>query len=250
MTIRFQTETRSSSGGRAVNQDRCGVAVDAPFGCWVLADGLGGHGGGEVAAEVAVDTILTAFRDKLGCSRDVVEYCLETANRAILDRQARDGRLGEMRTTVVLLLSDGTSAWWGHVGDSRLYALRAGRVWSQTKDHSVPQALSDAGEIAPEAVRFHEDRNRLLRSLGAGGQCRPTIRAEAAPVSAGDAFLLASDGFWEYVTETEMEADLAKAEDPGDWIARMEARLRRRASGSHDNYSTIAVFAVAVAALP
>jgi serine/threonine protein phosphatase PrpC len=101
--------------------------------------------------------------------------------------------------------------------------------------------LCKAGEITPAQIRFHEDRNRLLRSLGNSG-FNPTIRENSAPLEPQDAFLLCSDGFWEYVNEREMEADLATAPGPKDWLTSMEARLKARVKSEHDNYSAIAVW--------
>jgi serine/threonine protein phosphatase PrpC len=147
-----------------------------------------------------------------------------------------------MRTTAVVLVADTSGAVWGHIGDSRLYMLRSGRVVSQTRDHSVPQSLVDAGEITPAEIRFHEDRNRLLRSLGNGGRLRAALLERPMLLNKGDAFLLCSDGFWEYVTETEMEVDFAKARTPDDWLDRMAVRIRPRAHEARDNCTALAVF--------
>jgi len=247
--VRFETETMSSPGGRAVNQDRCGFVASGRFGCWVLADGLGGHRGGEVASQIAVDVALESFSRDPGCSLETLQRCLDEANRAILDRQAGEPALADMRTTAVILVSDSEVAWWAHMGDSRLYWLSRGRVSAETKDHSVPQALCDAGEITRDQIRFHEDRNRLLKSLGSPMALRATIAAAPVGLAAGDALLLASDGFWEYVTEVEIEAELAKVSAAGDWLRRMEARLLARVSGKHDNYTAIGILVLAGAAV-
>jgi len=207
----------------------------------VLADGLGGHGGGAAAARLAVETILNTFRATPACDSETLARCLEAANAAVCERQ-RDPHLTEMRTTAVVLVTGSATALWAHIGDSRLYYLSGGRIRFQTKDHSVPQAMSNAGDIEPSEIRFHEDRNRLLRSLGSNDNFRPAIQPEAQAIEPGDAFLLASDGFWEYVYETEMEVEFAKSSNPEDWLKRMERRLKERARGDHDNYSAIAVF--------
>lgn len=88
-----------------------------------------------------------------------------------------------MRTTLVILISDFRRAIWAHAGDSRLYWLKKGSIWIQTKDHSVPQRLCDAGEITPDEIRFHEDHSRLLRSLGARTEIRPSLSGEPQAVS-------------------------------------------------------------------
>ena len=150
--------------------------------------------------------------------------------------------MAQMRTTAVIAISDFRSIIWGHIGDSRLYYFRTGRIDSQTRDHSVPQALCNAGEIKPADIRFHEDRNRLLRALGANERCEPSIGKAPRSLEASDALLLCSDGFWEYVIESEMEDDRRAADNPKEWLRRMETRLVQRARGEHDNYSAVAVF--------
>jgi serine/threonine protein phosphatase PrpC len=147
-----------------------------------------------------------------------------------------------MGTTLVTLLCDDRQALWGHVGDSRLYAFRDGCLIHQTRDHSVPQLLVNAGEIAPDAVRDHEDRARLLQALGTEGRLRPEIPLEPLIVQAGDAFLLCTDGFWEHVLEAEMESALAGAATPAAWLQAMEAVHRGRAPTDCDNHTALAVY--------
>ncbi len=243
--VRFESATLSRPGGRSRNEDRCGSMVCDGAACWVLADGLGGRVGGEIAAQIAVDAVLAVFRDDPRCSADVLERAMEEANSALQREQAAEPRLAQMRTTAVVLLSDGSSALWAHLGDSRLYCLQDGWIVHRSRDHSVPQSLCDGGRITTEEIRFHPDRNRLLRALGNASKAEPALARDALLVGEGDVFLLCSDGFWEYVTETEMEADLACAMAPGEWLDRMEDRLLRSAAADHDNYSAIAVFAAA-----
>ncbi|AFL74010.1 serine/threonine protein phosphatase [Thiocystis violascens DSM 198] len=244
--FRFQTATLSHPGARANNEDVRGHRD----GCWVVADGLGGHGGGEVAAQLAVDSLLATVDPAAPLSAESLMQALTTATQAIHARQRTEPRLSGMRTTVVMLVSDGTQALWAHLGDSRLYGFRAGRIVVQTADHSVPQALVRAGELAPEAIRFHEDRNRLLRTLGDDKPLRPTLTETPWRLQAGDAFLLCTDGFWESVTEAEMEIALAKSADPAHWLALLERGLQRQARADQDNYSAIALFVESAGSAP
>ncbi|HKV38601.1 MAG TPA: protein phosphatase 2C domain-containing protein, partial [Blastocatellia bacterium] len=209
--------------------------------CWVVADGLGGHRGGAVASRLAVDTILGSFHQNRTLSPAAISGHVFAANQAVLSRQREDSEFSQARTTVVVLVSDYRSCLWAHVGDSRLYHFRGGRLLSQTKDHSVPQAMADAGEISGDRIRYHEDRNRLLRTLGMEGELRPAASTQAVRLREDDAFLLCVDGFWEYVLETEMGVDLAKSACSGDWLTKMEARILRRAKDGHDNYTAVAV---------
>jgi hypothetical protein len=103
--------------------------------------------------------------------------------------------------------------------------------------------MVSAGELSPEKIRHHPDRNRLLRALGnADGGFRPEIPAEPRTLYRGTTFLLCTDGFWENVSEGEMEIDLAKAENPRDWLGKMETRLLERITNESDNYTALAVF--------
>lgn len=236
----LKTATLSSAGGREHNEDSCGYVMIGATGCWVLADGLGGHHGGEVASRVAVDTVLAAFQENPQVSREALAAHVERANRAVLDRQQSEPELQSMRTTIVALLASPEAAVWAHSGDSRLYRF-SGKTCERTKDHSVPQRLADAGEIGEDEIRFHEDRNRLLRSLGSKPEAGAEIaEAERAP-RAGDAFLLASDGFWEGITEEEMREDLRASWGTKGWLRAMEKRVQERVREGSDNYSAIAV---------
>jgi serine/threonine protein phosphatase PrpC len=205
----------------------------------VVADGLGGHGGGATASRLAVDAVLASFRANPNVTPEALSAHLAAAHAAIL-RQQSEPALSQMRSTIVVLLADETTAVCGHIGDSRLYHFQAGTVGFQTIDHSVPGALAAGGSIPFDAIRFHEDRNKVLRSLGNDGEDKPAITERS--LSQGDLFLLCTDGFWENVTELEMEADAAKAPAPGDWLKLMASRLFRRAKPDNDNFTALAVF--------
>jgi serine/threonine protein phosphatase PrpC len=225
--MRFETAMLSEAGDRPVNQD----AVAHSGECWVLADGLGGHGGGEQAARIAVG-------QASACGG--LQSAFTAANEAVLAAQRENPSLSQMRTTLVILQITGAQAAWAHAGDSRLYHLRGARIVAQTRDHSFTQALVDSGQIPAAAIRHHEDRSRLLRTVGTPDS-KPEISAPVT-VSAGDAFLLASDGFWEHVTEREMEVAYAKSETPREWLDRLRERIYATQVTDRDNLSAIAVF--------
>jgi serine/threonine protein phosphatase PrpC len=242
--LKLTHATISHPAGRKVNEDASSnLMISAEQGCWVVADGLGGHGGGDVASQVVVGTIAEAYRSGPEFSSAYLGKLMEIAQQAMLLRQQADYCLSAMGSTAVVLLLDDAKALWAHIGDSRLYHFANGRIVFQTKDHSVPQAMVDAGDIGYDDIRHHEDRNRLTRSLGHNGKIRPTILDYPAGIAEGDAFLLCTDGFWEFVTESEMEATLAKSNVPEIWLAEMEYILLRSAPAGHDNYTAAAIFA-------
>jgi serine/threonine protein phosphatase PrpC len=236
------TAVLSAAGSRKENQDALDYLLLEDLGCWVLADGLGGHSGGAKAAEAVVKTIVESFRQAPGCSPDRVRDYFAQAQAAVRALQRTEPRWSEMASTAVVLASDFASVCWGHVGDSRLYWFRGGHLEYQTLDHSVPQALCSAGDIGAAQIRFHEDRNRLLRSLGRNDTVQAAVHQPPVSLDSGDAFLLCTDGFWEYVTEDEMQFDLKSSSTPQIWLRQMESRIEKAASGEHDNYSALAIY--------
>lgn len=241
--MRLSTATLTSAGGRPYNEDCFGHRTLGGAQCWLVADGLGGHVGGEVASQAAVEGFLYSFAQQpRPLSAESLERHLQAAHAGVLAGQRDHPDLANMRTTLVALLSDGTAALWAHIGDSRLYGFRHGKLAEATQDHSVPQAMANAGEIPPTAIRHHEDRNRLLRDVGGTKGIRPTIKASPWVLQSGDGFLLCTDGFWEHVTETAMAIELAKSATPQQWLDNMAWRLQHLGLQGHDNYTAIAVF--------
>jgi serine/threonine protein phosphatase PrpC len=238
----YVSGTISERGGREVNEDACAQAVRDGLWCWCVADGLGGHSGGELASRLAVDAALSMFKQHPECSPEALRTYVEAAHRAVIAGRAGQPAHDSMRTTIVLLLATTERALWAHCGDSRLYQLRRGAIVQQTRDHSLAQAMVDGGSISSAELRSHPDRNRLLKSLGEGDAPKATYQTDYREIVSGDAFLLASDGFWEPVTETEIEAEYAKAPAPDDWLSGMLVRLRARVRDGHDNYSATAIF--------
>lgn len=231
----------SSAGGRSTNQDYADFLQLDNAACWVLADGLGGHRGGDVASRVAVESALASFRQDPEVSTEAVARIVRDAQAALIERQRGEPALAQMRSTLVVLVSDGRQAAWGHVGDSRLYYLQGGSIVAKTKDHSVVQALVDAGEVSPDAQAHHEDRARLLRVLGEEADLRPTILEQVQSLHRGDGFLLCSDGFWESVGDAEIELDFAGAETAEAWLSRLERRVRPRIHDGSDNFTATTI---------
>jgi PPM family protein phosphatase len=246
----FADAQLSNRGGRANNEDSTLSSSDSNTFCWVLADGLGGHGGGEEASRIACAAVVKSFQSNPALSPEAVHGHILYADEALRIEQRANPALARMRSTIVVLVANSNSAVWGHVGDSRLYHFRANRIVNQTKDHSVPQSLVDAGEIRPSDIRHHDDRSRLLRALGEEQPARPTVLPGPLSIGRGDAFLLCTDGFWENVYEVEMELDLAKSRIPFDWLSHMENRLQERVDGSHDNYTAVAILGDSLPAVP
>jgi serine/threonine protein phosphatase PrpC len=240
--MNYETATLNQQGGRDTNEDYCGsVELEDDLKCWTVADGLGGHGGGDVAAQLAVEAIVNTLAENPLLATETLNLQFNKAQEAVTEGQKNSLKLVNMHTTAVVLIIHHELALWGHIGDTRLYYFHEGRLQKQTSDHSVPQLLANAGEIDASEIRFHEDRNRLLRSIGSKEAFKPHLEQSPITLHSGDAFLLCTDGFWEYVFEPEMVEDLQQASSVAAWLKAMEQRLLARAPERSDNYSAIAI---------
>ena len=204
--------------------------------CVVVADGLGGHGGGADASAAAAELICSNWDGAV--REDYLSELVQAAHRRVLGMQTT---LCSMKTTVTLLAINGMKAAWAHVGDSRIYHFHDGRLVSQTRDHSASQIAVMLGNITEKEIRFHEDRNRVYRALGQDGDLKVDTHFEALKPGK-HAFLLCTDGFWEYVVEQEMEKDLNASFSPGDWLEHMRSRLLARVPADNDNNTAAAVW--------
>lgn len=224
----------SDVGGRANNEDAY-IAKRIENGyLFIVADGLGGHDDGEMASYSAVNGVKEFLLDHR--DGDVVE-AVHQANRQVLELQEQ--RASKMKTTMAVAYVTEHTTTIAHVGDSRVYAFKEGRVVHQTIDHSASQLAVTIGEIRPEDIRHHEDRNVLLRALGAGDEVKVDFTELANDQY--DALLLCSDGFWEYVLESEMESELAASNAADKWLYKMRAIQLDRAPENCDNNTAIAV---------
>lgn len=227
----------SDVGGRPYNEDTVAFTrTDEEHLCVVLADGLGGHGGGKTASEEAVKIILKEWKGT--ATPALLSELVQKAHRGVLKLQTSACK---MKTTAVVLSVEPQRAAWAYAGDSRLYHFINGNLIYQTRDHSASQIAVLMGQIKPEEIRFHEDRSRIFRALGQENGL--SVDAQEEELSPGKhAFLLCSDGFWEYVYEEEMERELAASDSPKEWIDRMKKLLDSRVNGDNDNNTAAAVW--------
>ena len=229
-TMKYLCESYTDKGGRENNEDSL-LVFGSPNGILlVVADGLGGHECGEVASGIAVDTLREEFARE---PFDPVS-AIKLANSRILQRQAETGK--EMKTTVCAAWING-GVQLCHVGDSRIYALRAGDIVYQSVDHSASQMAVTVGEITPAEIRNHPDRNKLVRALGVGEEVK--VDSVCLADDGYDALLLCTDGFWEYVLEDEIVSSLASADSPETWLSAMRALLPARVPEGNDNNTAI-----------
>ncbi len=239
--MKYTLFAESRIGGRPMNEDRILHACSGEALLLAVADGLGGHGHGEVAAEAALHSIRATFqrraRPRLDNPQGFLADALAGAHTAICAHARLRGLDDLPRTTCVACVVQDGLACWAHAGDSRLYVLRSGRVLTRTRDHSRVQSLVDTGRIPPAAARTHDARNTLTSCLG--GASTPRFEfSEKLPLAAGDVLLLCTDGLWGPLPDDAPLAELSR----GDALAggrRLLDRVESTAGPGRDNLSLL-----------
>ena len=238
LTYKMLTHT----GTREHNEDS---AICVELGgnyCFVVADGLGGHGKGEVASQKVTEVFGREFRANAESDEPFLEHAFTTAQNEVLALQKAEGAKFEMKTTAVCLSVIDGICQWGHVGDSRLYAFYKNKIKIRTLDHSVPQMLALSGEIKEKHIRHHPDRNRLLRVIGVEWDSPRYELSEEFPMADCEAFLLCTDGFWELIDPKDMGRFLKKSNTVDEWLDLMVAEIEKNGRGQDmDNYTAIVV---------
>ena len=241
--MRFTIFQDSQVGDRQGNEDRVGYAYGKDVLLMVIADGMGGHHGGEVAAEIAVQEITRRFkieaRNKLRKPFEFLVTSIQAAHRAIVAHADQHNLLECPRTTCVACVVQNGYAYWAHAGDSRLYVLRRGNLLAATQDHSKVQQMIDSGQITIEAAARHPDRNKIYSCLG--GVVPPHIdMGREQKLEVGDTVMLSTDGFWAHIPASILAQMLAK-QTVTALLPGLLAEAHRRAAGESDNITVVAM---------
>ena len=217
----------SSPGGRKKNEDAFLVAD----GLYAVCDGLGGHENGEVASICAINTI----KNHIGEERrnDWLLTIIEDVNRRVFDLPV------DAYSTIVIAFIWNGYFYYNNVGDSRIYYFREGRILAQSIDDTVCQKLVDQGKMDPKDIRIDIRRSYLLRVLGNDRSLSPGNQYMPIAVQKGDAFLLCSDGLWEFILEEEMEDDLIRTKNSKEWMNKILKRQNKYVHDQSDNYTII-----------
>ncbi len=204
----------SSDVGRRRRANEDAFAVSEELGLYLVADGMGGHSAGQVASRMAAEASEAALRTLRGAAASLSEklrYAVAAANREVFGAAQSDPALSGMGTTLVALLAGSERIALAHVGDSRAYLLRGGRIRQLTDDHSLVAELVRRREISRDAARGHPHRHVLTRALGV----RPSVEPDLAELSpqTGDLYLLCSDGLTGHVEDPELAEALSGARE-------------------------------------
>ncbi len=231
----------TNKGDRRVNEDSIGHYMDDDIGLFIVADGLGGHGAGDIASHYVVEQYLTQYNEEYHNSAERYFSSVFTSIQAgLLDLQKQMNK--DMKSTAAAIILTDKRLSVCHIGDTRVYVFLKKKILFRTLDHSVPQMLASAGEIKEKNIRFHPDRNRLLRALGEESVVVDYDMYSMNLSSNMNGILICSDGFWEYVDERDMIRELNKADNADMWISEMEGILLKNAKDhTKDNYSAIGI---------
>jgi len=178
----------------------------------VVADGMGGHEGGEVASGIAVDTVRQTWANGNGDPTSLLIAALGEAQSAIQEYAREHPELAGMGTTCTAVALIGDLLYYGHVGDSRLYLIRNGGIRRLTHDHSLVQKLVDSGAISEEEAAEHPDRNVLVSALGMRTAVAVDVPDEAVPLEPGDTLLICTDGLHGLVSDAELLEAVTRCE--------------------------------------
>ena len=229
-------------GEREHNEDSAVCLESDGNYCFVVADGLGGHGRGELASQKAVEIFEQEFKASPESNFDTLDKGFSNAQSEILALQLAHGDKMGMKTTAVGLSIMNGMCQWGHIGDSRLYLFKKNKIILRTLDHSVPQMLALSGDIKEKHISRHPDRNRLLRVLGVEWDSPRYEISDEVPIADCQAFLLCTDGFWELIHPKRMCRFLKKSSSPEEWLSLMTEEVKKNGQGKDmDNYTAVAV---------
>jgi serine/threonine protein phosphatase PrpC len=241
MTMRFSVYQVSRKGGREKNEDRMGYCYTRDSGLFALADGMGGHPEGEVASQLALQTLAAMFqRDSKPTLADPLRFLHEAiiaGHHQLLRYATQKSLIDTPRTTVVACVLQGNAAYWAHCGDSRLYMVRGDKLIARTRDHSYSELQETLSQVVPMGERFN--RNVLFTCLGSPG--KPVVDTVGPLLlQPGDRLLLCSDGLWGSVSDTVITEQLAQ-HAISDAVPELVEQALRNGGPKSDNVSVLAM---------
>ena len=242
MIVKIKYARFTSAGGRDVNEDSINVLKRKDKYCFVLCDGLGGHGMGDVASSLVVNEFGKLF-SKNKSLKTFLNDAFTGAQKVLLTKQDQLNAQNKMKTTSTAVVMDKRDIYLGHIGDSRIYVFANNKICFRTMDHSVPQMLVQTKEISESEIRNHPDRNKLLRVLGIESSKQLFELHNPFKTKKVQSILLCSDGFWELIDDEAMCVLLKHSNNVEDWLKSMLEVVRKNGfERNMDNYSAIAVW--------
>jgi serine/threonine protein phosphatase PrpC len=250
--LRVEYADVSLLGGREENQDRVTAAVAEHAALLFVADGMGGHANGARAAEITREIVLEAFGhapqplfDPMG----FLHLILGRAHEEVVKLGAPLPLEQRPRATCALCLVQQGASWWAHVGDSRIYHLRAGAIVARSRDHSHVEVLLREGLITAEQAHGHPMRNYVECCLGGDPILPDMTLTRRRPLESGDVLMVCTDGLWSGLTEAEIATELSAPANPAgkpgaplrDKLLELGQRAVTRSGAASDNTSAAAL---------
>jgi serine/threonine protein phosphatase PrpC len=239
--MRFSVYQVSRKGGREKNEDRMGYCYTRDSGLFALADGMGGHPEGEVASQLALQTLAAMFqRDAKPTLADPLRFlhdAIVAGHHQLLRYATEKALMDTPRTTIVACVMQGDAAYWAHCGDSRLYLVRGGKLIARTRDHSYTELQETLSHVVPMGEKFN--RNVLFTCLGSPG--KPVVDT-AGPLllHTGDRLLLCSDGLWGNLSDAEITEHVSRG-SVADAAPELVEQALRKGGPKSDNVTVISV---------
>ena len=240
--MRFSVYQVSRRGGREKNEDRMGYCYTRDTGLFALADGMGGHPEGDMAAQVALQTLAAIFqREAKPALADPLKFLQEAViagHHQLLHYATSRGLVDTPRTTIVACILQGSAAYWAHCGDSRLYMVRGDKLVARTRDHSYTELQETMSQVVP-VLGDKLNRNVLFTCLGSPG--KPMVDT-AGPLlmHPGDRVMLCSDGLWSSLPDTVITSVLT-TRPISDAVPELVEQALRQAGPKSDNVTALAV---------
>ncbi len=242
--IRYQTARMTLIGNRSTNQDRCTLIESINSALICLADGMGGHPKGEIAAQILMNVCTQTFTEARKPIQDPATFLSEVMNAAheqIIAYGKAQAPAIKPRTTAVIALIQDNTVYWAHAGDSRFYLFRGKKILSRTTDHSYVELLRKQGAITPSECAAHPQRNYVTRCLGGNRLPVDFSHGKPTPLLPGDILLLCSDGLWGTLDNSSLARGICTDEPLSERVKHLVQRAGTTAAPESDNITAIAL---------
>lgn len=232
--LKIDSASICDKGKRIVNEDTADIGKTGKIFYAFVADGLGGHGGGEIASSVCAKTVVECLGKPVRYCRSKIREIFRKADKNIIAKQ--DDKV-KMKTTLALVMMSCGRLYVSHIGDTRIYIIKDGYFSHMSKDHTeaFERAMLSGGTL--DDIRNDPQRHILSAALGSGKPQSFELYREK--VSENMSILICSDGFWEYVNEDDMLKTLESSQSSSAWLCKMIKIHNEKASRFCDNYSAI-----------
>ncbi|MGF6906258.1 hypothetical protein [Fusobacterium sp. PH5-44] len=238
---KFITSFISRKGDEDINCDLFGYVELSDAACWVMADGFDENGYGDEAAKIVLESIISQFMEKPTFTRKFLNKIILNAQKKLEEVKSKSRKKRGMSASVVVFITNYSSCIFANVGNARVYLIRDELVKFRTRDNSISHLMYEMKQLEYKEIRFHSQRNKLTQSLGDIENISVEISKEIFLYD-GDRVILMTHGSWENLDESEIEVELSKSESVGNWIGRLENKIKSNNESKLSNYTVAGIF--------